>query len=462
MNIAVSNRVFIKEPSEAVKAFCRKELTFSNPEYVRKARLGYWTGSTPAEIRLYEIHGDTWSLPYGCLKSIEWIVPDKIESRFAEPTYVDYGNEIELYDYQKVAVEAMRKARFGILQSQAGSGKTQMGIALIQKWCRRALWITHTHDLLKQSKDRALRYINKDLIGTIEAGKVNIGKGITFATVQTLCKQDLTQLRDYWDVIIVDECHRVAASAQTVTMFAKVLNNLAARHKYGLTATPHRADGLINATFALIGDVAYKVPKEATAEKTMQVTVQPVNTFTRQQDAWMDTDGTLVYAKMITDLGRLIDRNLRIINIMEQNRDRPSLILSDRIEHLERLYSMLPPDMKAKAAKIDGKMTSVKGKLERAEAISKMRSGELKYLLASYSLAKEGLDIPCLECLYLTTPQKDYSVVIQSIGRIARTNPNKKDPVCYDFVDDTRYLVGSWKKRLSIYRKGGCKVNGFR
>lgn len=50
--IAVSDRIVIKEPSEAVKAFCRKELTLSNPEYIRKARLGYRTGSTPAEIGL--------------------------------------------------------------------------------------------------------------------------------------------------------------------------------------------------------------------------------------------------------------------------------------------------------------------------------------------------------------------------------------------------------------------------
>ena len=32
------------------------------------------------------------------------------------------------------------------------------------------------------------------------------------------------------------------------------------------------------------------------------------------------------------------------------------------------------------------------------------------------SLAKEGLDVPRLERLYLTTPQKDYAVVTQSIG----------------------------------------------
>lgn len=85
-----------------------------------------------------------------------------------------------------------------------------------------------------------------------------------------------------------------------------------------------------------------------------------------------------------------------------------------------------------------------------------MRSGKKKYLFATYTLAKEGLDIPRLERLYLATPQKDYAVVTQSIGRIARTFPGKTDPIAYDFVDDIGYLVKSYKKRCAIYRKEGC------
>ena len=56
---------------------------------------------------------------------------------------------------------------------------------------------------------------------------------------------------------------------------------------------------------------------------------------------------------------------------------------------------------------IDGKMTSKKRKAEREQAIEDMRTGKKRYLFATYSLAKEGLDIPRLDRLYLTTPQKD-------------------------------------------------------
>jgi superfamily II DNA or RNA helicase len=112
--------------------------------------------------------------------------------------------------------------------------------------------------------------------------------------------------------------------------------------------------------------------------------------------------------------------------------------------------------MKDKATMISGKMTTKKGKAEREQALEDMRTGKKKYLFATYSLAKEGLDIPCLERLFMTTPQKDYAVITQSIGRIARTHEGKADPICYDFVDDIRYLVKSYKKRCTTYKKNDC------
>ena len=105
---------------------------------------------------------------------------------------------------------------------------------------------------------------------------------------------------------------------------------------------------------------------------------------------------------------------------------------------------------------VSGKMTTKKGKAEREQAIEDMRTGKKKYLFATYALAKEGLDIPCLERLFLTTPQKDYAVVTQSIGRIARVYEGKAEPIAYDFVDNIAYLVKSYKKRCTTYRKNGC------
>lgn len=459
MNIKVSNIITVTDPTINIFSWCKRVLRIPNPEYAKKVRMGLWLGNTPKLLELFEIRGEELILPFGVLKSMPLDVTKqaKFESDFAPIKTVNFNADIPLYDYQQEAVDAMIKAKYGILQSPAGSGKTQMGIAIAVKLNRPTLWLCHTLDLVNQSKQRAEQYISKDMIGTIAAGKVNIGKGITFATIQTMSNLDLTQYKNQWDCIITDEVHRVSGTPTAITQYQKVLNSLAARHKYGLSATVHRSDNMIQATCALVGDIAYKVSDKAVINKIMRVGIYPISTSVHMNKKALNTDGTLNYAKLITYLTENEDRNQLIVNTIEQ---KSSLILSDRLKHIETLMNLLPDDMKEQAVMISGKMTSKKAKEQREQAIEDMRNGKKKYLFATYSLAKEGLDIPCLERLYLTTPQKDYAIVTQSIGRIARCYKGKETAIAYDFVDDIGYFVNSYKKRCAIYTKNNCYFIG--
>lgn len=457
MRVSIGATITVENPSQALNDWCEEHLVIPNPEYAKKVRMHFWVGNTPKTLSLYERRGNALILPFGILRDVQhflWGHP--CSSEFPEPVEIAYGGEVPLYSYQDDAVNVVKECRYGILQSPAGSGKTQMGIALVMRYGRRALWLTHTADLLNQSKARAERYMDKRLIGTITEGKVNIGQGITFATIQTMCRLDLAQYKDLWDVIIVDECHRVAGTPTAMTQFFKVLNSLSARHKYGLSATVHRADGMIPATYALLGHVVHTVPDEAVKDKIMQVGIKPLGTGVKLSRECLNTDGTINYTKLISYLCENEERTHYIGSWIVAEANHPCLILSDRLNHLEALMNTLPRSMREMSVMISGKMTTKKGKAEREQAIEDMRTGRKRYLFATYSLAKEGLDIPCLERLFLTTPQKDYAVITQSIGRIARTHEGKKPPIAYDFVDDIGFLVKSYKKRCSTYRKNGC------
>ena len=457
MRVSIGATITVENPSQTLNDWCEEHLVIPNPEYAKKVRMHFWVGNTPKNLSLYERRGNALILPFGILRDVQhflWGHP--CSSEFPEPVEIAYGGEVPLYSYQDDAVNVVKECRYGILQSPAGSGKTQMGIALVMRYGRRALWLTHTADLLNQSKARAERYMDKRLIGTITEGKVNIGQGITFATIQTMCRLDLAQYKDLWDVIIVDECHRVAGTPTAMTQFFKVLNSLSARHKYGLSATVHRADGMIPATYALLGHVVHTVPDEAVKDKIMQVGIKPLGTGVKLSRECLNTDGTINYTKLISYLCENEERTHYIGSWIVAEADHPCLILSDRLNHLEALMNTLPRSMREMSVMISGKMTTKKGKAEREQAIEDMRTGRKRYLFATYSLAKEGLDIPCLERLFLTTPQKDYAVITQSIGRIARTHEGKKPPIAYDFVDDIGFLVKSYKKRCSTYRKNGC------
>lgn len=767
MKTFVGERIWIENPTDEVIAWCKKNLVLANPEYAKKQRMGFWTGNIPRELHLYEIwDGTTYVIPFGCFRAIFPLLQNtEIKTRFHTSMKVDYQARVPLYDWQETAVKAMAAAHYGILQSPAGSGKTQMGIALMAMLGVKTLWLTHTLDLLEQSKARAAMYIPSNLIGTISGGKVEIGRGITFATVQTLSRLDLSAYRDMWDSIIVDECfkgdtevltdrgflqfdklsgtekvaqynengtvefvtpiryikrhhngalvkltvkngrdvymtenhiqplyfsqtnsiekipikdisfrygkslivagkgtgnnerltplerlaiasqadgtiqrnckdhnswtvqfkkdrkierflqlmkslsipwreikaaragcrrfsyqtpvsigkrldstfdlnmgvdrardfiqeicrwdgseisnydyyysstvkenaelvsaiaflagyqstlsvqhdprsetysdiyrvfgnhqqhkdtqackrryvpytgdvycvevpshmivvradgyafvtgncHRVAGTPTAVTQFSHVLNSLAARHKYGLSATVHRADGLIQATYALLGQVMYTVPDEAVRSRVLRVSVQQVNTGTPLHPACLNPDGTVNYSEMISYLTEDSCRNSLILSQLAASSDHYNLILSARVKHLKTLISSLPATLREQSVMIDGSMTSKSGKAMREQALEDMRAGRKRYLFATFSLAKEGLDIPRLDRLFMVTPQKDYAVIVQSIGRIARTFPGKDQPVVYDYVDSIRSLQRAYRQRCTVYRKQGCE-----
>ena len=460
----IGSTIRVVNPSDELIQWCKANLTLANPDYYKKERMGLWVGKTPETISLWRMgrtepsHLPMLEMPFGVFREVQGLL-ENVQITFQDAERVDYGEPIPLYDYQAEAVDAVFKKRYGILQAPCGCGKTQCGLALIQKYGVKALWLTHTKDLLKQSMERAARYMDSDLLGTITEGKVNIGKGITFATVQTMSKLDLRMYRNTWGVIVIDEAHHVVKSANGLAMFEKVLDSLSCGHKYGLSASVHRADGLIRATFALIGRVIHTVPETAVEGLTEPVSVSTVYTDAMMPDEAIKDDGTLVWAKLINGLCEDSSRNQLIADKLIENQGYSCLILSDRLGHLETLMGMLPEDMRADAVMISGKMTSKKGKAEREQALEDMRIGKKKYLFSSYSLSKEGLDIPRLERLFLTTPQKDEAVIVQSLGRIARKFDGKASPIAIDFVDkNIGIMVGMYRKRLKIYREKGVEM----
>ncbi len=446
----IAEKITLYNPDKELVKWCNKNLWLDNPEYIKKKRMGLFIGKTPKRLCLYETNGNNLIIPFGCLKYIsKYIKSGDYATDFCEKR-VDFNAEIPLYDYQQKAVEKMLKAKNGILKSAAGSGKTQMGLALAVKLGYKTLWLTHTLDLLEQSYKRACQYIDKKYLGKIAGGRVDIGEGITFATVQSLCRRDLTGLRKEFNTVIVDECHRAAASPLKATQFSKVLSELSARHKIGLSATLHRSDGMIKSCFAMIGDVVCEISDSEISDKIIKPSVLKIQTDLEESESYLDFDGTMIYSRLIDYICSDNNRNALIIKDLKKCENNYCLILSDRIKHLEYLREFIEEN---KSALITGKTD----KKEREKAIEEIRSGRKNYLFATYSLAKEGLDIPRLDRLFLTTPQSDYAVIVQSVGRISRAFEGKKQPIVYDYVDGKiNYLKNRFKKRLTHYRKINC------
>lgn len=366
---------------------------------------------------------------------------------------LNYNSGITPYDYQKVAIEKVLKAKNGVLVAPCGAGKTEMALQIIAELGLPALWITHTQDLLKQSLERAMHSFDlpKECFGTITDGKINIGKYITFATVQTLSKIDLEKIKNEFGVIIVDECHRVGGSPTNVMMFYKCLSNLSARYKIGITATPKK-NGLEQSMYCLLGNLIYEIPKEAVQSKLCGVEVVTYNIpYEPDLKKVTDADGTLNHAKMLEDLIWHTGRNKMLLCCINELSN--CIVLSDRVGHLQLLESL--------CTRRSAVLTSQTAKAKRDNLIANFKAGKIEVLFATYQLMAEGFDCPSLKYIVLATPQKNERIVTQAIGRVARKCEGKEKGIVYDFVDDWFVYKKMRKEREKVYKKNNyvfCKI----
>lgn len=460
MKIYVSNKIVIQDPTYEVREYCRNTLVLDNPDYIKKESMGFWTGNTPRTLTLYEWNGGELVLPFGCLTDLFRIAPHtryEYLPLFEGKRSVEYLSGISLYSYQARAVEEALRAKNGILVMPCGSGKTQCGIELISRIGGRALWLTHTQDLLNQSMNRAKNVLGIDTktYGSITDGKVNIGEGITFAIVQTLSKLDIERYKSCWDIIITDECQHVCGSPTKVMQFYKVLSNLSARYKYGLTATPKRSDGLEECMFATIGKVVTEVTREEVAHTTCPVHVKTFYTgYTPDPENVLLGDGTINYASLVDELTHDDDRLDCVANVLG-TLEGATIVLANRVEYLTRLNKLY----EGRSLCLSTMGNSKKAKAERKLALEKLNNGELDCIFATYQLSKEGLDVPSLRYVVFATPEKDETTVIQSVGRVARKADGKEFGTVIDFVDNFGMYQGWRKKRERYYRKIGAFID---
>jgi superfamily II DNA or RNA helicase len=333
---------------------------------------------------------------------------------------------------------------------------TQCGLEIIARIGGRALWLTHTQDLLNQSKSRAESVLGKEGYGTITAGKVNIGTHITFATVQTMAKLDLSQYKDTWDVIIVDEAQHCAGSPTRVTQFYKVVSSLSARHKYGLTATPKRADRLEAAMFAILGGKIHEVSREEVAHTTCPVKVSVIPTgWMPDYEAVLMYDGTIDYNKVIDAMIHDENRFNKVMDIINEIPHAcPTMVLANRVEYLKDMCV----NYEKTGVCLSGQGQSKKAKEERKRALEALNNGELDCIFCTYSLAAEGLDVPNLRYIVFATPEKNDVTVTQATGRVGRKAEGKEYGTVIDFVDLFGLYQGFYKERLKVYKKLNCDI----
>lgn len=469
MKIIISNIIEIREPTQAILDFCKKEYTYKNPSYDKKKRMGFYVGKTAKTIKLYEFYNNNVYLPCGTFDDIWKIHPYKEDyTDYTVCKNINVKSNIKLRDYQKPVINACKKYFTGLIIMPCGTGKSCTMLHTACELKQKTLWLCTTKDLLKQAEDYIKNFTN-GTTSRISEGKCDYSGDFVFATIQTLSKviekEEIPQ--NVFGCIIGDEIQHCMVSDESVMMFKNCMEYFNARYKFGCTATLKTANDLWKCIPKLIGNVIYELKKENDKligyyegkqvvdvplemfQTPAQVTVVNTKYDVSNKDVF-DRNYTIVFSKLITDIAMDVDRNKLILDLAKRI-DGYTIIISERVDQLEYLSNRLKD-----AIHINGKTN----KKVREKSIEEFRQGKYKYLLASYSLVAEGLDVPMLENLIMASPVKDERLVIQSVGRCQRPYKGKKVAKVYDFVDDVAVLDKFYRKRKNIYKREGWIVYG--
>lgn len=208
------------------------------------------------------------------LRAGQGLAEDRAAERLLTPSNHLTGKSPRYY--QEIAinrtVQAILQGKRRVLLTMAtGTGKTVVAFQICWKlwnarWNRtgdhrrpRILYLADRNILIDDPKDKIFVPFG-DARWKIENGEANKGREMYFAIYQAIAKDERRPGlyreygKDFFDLIIVDECHR--GSARDESNWREILEYFEPAYQLGMTATPLRQDN--RDTYAYFGNPIYQ------------------------------------------------------------------------------------------------------------------------------------------------------------------------------------------------------------
>ncbi|MBQ0166220.1 MAG: DEAD/DEAH box helicase family protein [Treponema sp.] len=348
-----------------------------------------------ADLDYFPTPDELWE----CYKKYNGIVTKEAEETSLSSYFFDSNGRSPRY-YQRIAinrtVEAIARGQNRILLVMAtGTGKTYTAFQIIYRlWksgCKkRILYLADRNNLITQTKKGDFKHF-KDKCHIIKHKKIDKSYEIYLALYQGLTNYDdetdaYKQFSpDFFDLIIVDECHR--GSVDEDKAWHKILNYFTSATQIGMTATPKETKALSNIEY--FGEPLYTYSLKQGIDdgflapyKVLRVGMNVDLEGYRPERGKTDIDGELVEDRLYNtkdfDRNIVIDERTNLVakKIMEYltNSDPMSktIVFCVDIEHAERMRQALlkyaPEEITAKSDKyvvrITGDDPVAKGYLE--------------------------------------------------------------------------------------------------
>jgi len=226
----------------------------------------------------------------------------EVQELVTQDYYLDDSGMSPRY-YQQNAinrtVEAIAKGQNRILLVMAtGTGKTYTAFNIIWRlWKngtkKRILFLADRNALLTQTKNGDFSPFGNDIMHIIKNRKIDKSYQIYFALYQGLTGNDESKnaykefSRDFFDLVVIDECHR--GSASEASAWREVLDYFSGATQIGLTATPKETKDVSN--MAYFGEPVYTYSLKQGIDDGFLAPYKVVRISMNVDEGWRPTTG---------------------------------------------------------------------------------------------------------------------------------------------------------------------------
>lgn len=373
------------------------------------------------------------------------------ERAITQDYFVESSN-YELRYYQQIAINKSienivnnQKQRL-LLVMATGTGKTQVAFQIIyrlwkSKQKKRILFLADRTSLIDQTMRNDFRHF-KEAMTTIDSNNVSKAHNIYLALYQGLTghSDDLFKQfsKDFFDLIIVDECHR--GSAREDSQWRKILDYFNNATHLGLTATPKETKEVSNTEY--FGDPIYTYSLKQGIDdgflapyKVLKITLDVDTDGWRPPKDFKDKDGKLIedriYNRKDFDKNIVIEERRQAVakKITEYLKVNgvysKSIIFCVDIEHSEGMRSKLVNMNSDLVSENEKYITRITGDNDEAKVyLDEFIDPAERYpvIATTSKLMTTGIDSQTCKLIVLDTNIGSSTEFKQIIGRGTRVN----------------------------------------
>jgi len=323
-----------------------------------------------------------------------------------------------------------------IINAWVSWGKTFTGLAIAKKLGQKTLVVTHTTNLRNQWEKEVQKCFGIQA-GRIGSGQLNLDAPICVGNIQTLYRR-MDDIKQLFGTVILDEMHHVSSPT-----FTRIIDEMPARYKIGLTGTLERKDGRHVVFRDYFGHNVMKPPKENYLIPKVHVIKSDIRFLDGAYTPWAERINHLAYNEEYV-------HSVSMIAAKYAAQGHKVLVVSDRVAFL-----------KACANLCGDKAVSITGDMEFSDREKTMEQikRDKNILFGTQSIFSEGISLNDLSCLVLGTPVNNEPLLTQLIGRVIRDKKGKKQPIVVDIHLKGKTAARQANARMGYYLKQDYEVN---